>query len=130
MPTPADWTAYADKRKREFKEGFHYVQNLVWTNAHDHGWWEEDRSIGDLIALVHTELSEAFEEFRNGRAPDEVYYNLENPDKPEGFGVELADAVIRIMDIAEQEKIDLAALIMLKHEYNKSRPYKHGGKRL
>jgi hypothetical protein len=49
--------------------------------------------------------------------------------KPEGFGVELADAVIRCFDLAEAMKIDLPALIELKHQYNKSRPFKHGNKR-
>lgn len=48
--------------------------------------------------------------------------------KPEGFGVELADAVIRIADLAYLTGIDLEALIREKHQYNATRPYKHGRK--
>lgn len=49
--------------------------------------------------------------------------------KPEGFGIELADAVIRIGDLAARMGIDLSAAIVLKHEYNKTRPHRHGNKR-
>ena len=48
--------------------------------------------------------------------------------KPEGFGVELADAVIRHFDLAVREGIDLSALIKLKMEYNEGRAFMHGGK--
>jgi NTP pyrophosphatase (non-canonical NTP hydrolase) len=50
--------------------------------------------------------------------------------KPEGFGIELADAIIRIMDLAEWLDIDLAEMIGIKAEYNKSRPMRHGGKKV
>lgn len=49
--------------------------------------------------------------------------------KPEGLASELADAVIRIMDFAGYKGIDLEAMIIRKHEFNKSRAYKHGGKK-
>ena len=37
-----------------------------YENARDHGWHDKERSIGDLICLMHSELSEALEEHRNG----------------------------------------------------------------
>ena len=72
--------------------------NLAYNNALDKGWHEKERTIGDLICLMHSELSEALEEHRNGHSPTEVYYNVEKPNKPEGVPVELADCIIRIFD--------------------------------
>lgn len=48
--------------------------------------------------------------------------------KPLGLPIELADAMIRIMDLAEYLGIDLADAIMVKADYNRGRPAMHGGK--
>ena len=100
----------------------------AYTNAKEKGWHDKERSIGDLICLMHSELSEALEEHRNGRAPQEIYYNPEKPDKPEGIPIELADCVVRIFDFCGKYDIDLADALKEKMEYNKSRPYRHGNK--
>ena len=47
----------------------------------------------------------------------------------EGVPSELADVVIRIMDICEYYGIDLEKVILEKHEYNKKREFKHGNKK-
>lgn len=46
----------------------------------------------------------------------------------ESIPAELADVVIRLMDMCDHYGIDLAAAVVEKHEFNKSRPYRHGGK--
>ena len=49
-------------------------------------------------------------------------------DKPEGIPAELADVILRILDMCGQYGIDISSALAEKHEYNKTRPYKHGGK--
>lgn len=87
----------------------------AYENAVEHGWWEEGREDGTLIALMHSELSEALEALRKG---DEA-----------NLAEELADVVIRIMDYCGHRGIDLENAILVKMAINKNRPYKHGGKR-
>ena len=98
----------------------------IHKNAVDHGWWDEIRVFPEILCLIHSEVSEALEEYRDNHLPDEVYYG-EN-GKPEGIPVELADVIIRILDYCGQVGIDIDKVLMEKHEYNKGRPYRHGGK--
>ena len=98
----------------------------IHENAKAHGWWDESRSFGDIIALCHSELSEALEEYRNGK--QDIYYGEDG--KPEGVAVEMIDCIIRILDWCSHEDIDIDEILKIKHEYNKTRPYRHGGKKV
>lgn len=102
------------------------LQKEIHENAVAHGWYDPPPSIPEALAMVHSEVSEALEEYRAGRM--ETY--LAPGGKPEGFPVELADIVIRCLDLAERLGIDLEQMIRIKHGYNKKRPYRHGGKKI
>lgn len=82
--------------------------------------------------LVVSELSEALEEIRVGNW-DTSYELKEGAPfdaiaKPVGFPSELADAIIRILDITAAHGIDIERIVAEKMTYNESRPYKHGKK--
>jgi len=154
--------------------------------AKEKGWHDKPRTLAEIVCLLHSELSEAFEEYRKGMI--ETYYEQSQTDflvssKPEGFWVEIADFVIRVADyygslemhdltedtpgteittplpavvaglhfnvssfsdtcdyaqldfavraclaMAEEAGHDLWETINEKHEYNKTRSYRHGGK--
>tara|TARA_E500000331_G_scaffold342891_1_gene377053 strand:- start:387 stop:722 length:336 start_codon:yes stop_codon:yes gene_type:complete len=109
------------------------INDLVkasYQNAKDHGWHDEPRTVGDLICLMHSELSEALEEHRNGKAPSQTYYNETKPSKPEGIPIELADCIIRIFDFCGLHNIDLEKALEIKMDYNRTRPYRHGNKKV
>ena len=97
----------------------------AYENAVVHGWLDNPRSFGDIISLIHSELSEALEEYRNKKSFTEIYYK---GDKPCGIPTEFADVIIRIFDACGEYGIDLEEAIKIKMEYNKSRPFKHNGK--
>lgn len=104
----------------KFVDFFGNVSRSVHANARAHGWWEEPREDGTLIALIMSEAAEALEALRKGNKPDEHCPQFS------GAEVELADVVIRIMDMAEARGWNVAGAIVAKHEFNKGRPYKHG----
>ena len=97
----------------------------AWANAKAHGFKEDDVPL--KIALMHSELSEALEEWRNGHGLNEVYGNEGSP-KPEGFPIELADLVIRVFSFCGAHGIDIENMMTMKHHYNVGRPHMHGGK--
>lgn len=86
--------------------------NKAHENAKDKGFWDKPREVGTLIALLHSELSEALEADRRG-------------DK-ENFAEELADVAIRLGDLCGGLGIDLEAAIVAKMEKNTGRPKLHG----
>ncbi len=104
------------------------AQMAAHENSKTKGFWEtEHRNIGMKLALIHSEVSEALEEYRNDRPLGEIYY--ENGKKPCGFPSELADIVIRVFDLAGYLGIDMSDMIKEKLIYNETRDYLHGGKK-
>lgn len=95
-----------------------HLQHLAWAIAEDKGFHEGDeagednRSRAKILALIHSEVSEALEADREG--DDELYAE------------ELADIVIRVLDHAESEGINLEEEVERKMEINEEREHKHG----
>lgn len=105
---------------QSFVRAFESFQVKVHQNAKEHGFHEQEHHNGYYIAHLHGEISEAWEALRQGNPPSDHI--------PEFTGLEeeLADVVIRAMDMAQVRGVRLAQAILAKHIYNINRPYKHG----
>lgn len=122
----------------------HAWQREIHAWAVGKGWWdrpfETEVEMLDFIAgkllMAHAEVSEAAEELRRPlRSPASLLerlrrYYLDDEGKPCGFGIELADAIIRILDLAEFVGVRVGVEMRRKMEYNAHRPQRHGGKLL
>lgn len=96
------------------------------------GWWDEERSPAEALALIHSEVSEALECLRVGEVADRWHEDGEDmyAPKPAGFVTELADVLIRIGDLCGRHGLDLEAAVVEKMRYNMTRGHRHGGKKL
>lgn len=101
------------------------AQKEVHELARAKGWYAPPKSPVESLMMVVTELAEAVDEIRNDTKP--IYYV---GDKPEGEAIELADAVIRILDYCQSRGFNLGQAIQIKHAYNQTRPHRHGGKKV
>jgi NTP pyrophosphatase (non-canonical NTP hydrolase) len=120
----------------------------IHEEAKAHGWYEKPREIPEVIALMYSELSEALEEYRDGKPAayfvretsifpqygsfpvNETDFSKITHQKPEGVAVEFADCIIRILDTCAYMGYDIDEAMRVKMVYNKTRSYRHGGKKV
>jgi NTP pyrophosphatase (non-canonical NTP hydrolase) len=109
-----------------------FSKQIHQANA-EKGFWDNERNVGELLMLVVTELSEALEAHRKGRFAIGVdlisdydfvlWFGINHKDT---FEDEIADAIIRLLDLSGGLGIDIQRHIVLKIQYNRTRPTLHG----
>lgn len=105
-----------------FAEEFDKIARRAYRINESNGWWSWDRNDGELIALMHSELSEALEGLRAGNSKSDKISQFLSVEE------EFADVIIRIMDMAVARGYRIGDAIEHKLLYNEQRSFKHGGK--
>ena len=100
---------------------FALLAETIHATAVSKGWWDTERNDGEMIALIHSELSEMLEAIRKPGPSEHI---------PEFTGVEeeAADVLIRLLDMSHARGWRLEEAVLAKMRFNDTRPYKHGGK--
>lgn len=114
---------YEDMTEQEARacEGVRLAQQLAHQTANGAGWYKNPqtggpikRNVGEVIALMHSELSEALEADRKDLMDDKLPHR-------KGIEVEFADCIIRILDTAAALNLDVGGAIIEKNRYNQQR---------
>lgn len=100
------------------------LANAIHSTAKLKGWWDKDRGIPEMIALCHSELSEALEACRKP-----VMAQSEHIPEFTALEEEIADTIIRLLDMGYSQGCRTGEAIIAKMKFNLQRPHKHGGKK-
>ena len=101
------------------------------------GWYEEPQKFAESIALLHTEPSEALQTYRSHgfdidkeeyEIGNDIQHYIKNEVKPQSIGSDLADTILRALDIAHRNSIDIEFFLKMKLLFNATRKYRHGDK--
>lgn len=101
------------------------LQGRAHAQGDDLGWNDRPIPIPEMVALIHSEASEALESYRN----NEPIAWTDDAGKPQGIASEFADILIRVAHYASLLRIDLELEVERKLNFNRTRGYRHGGKK-
>ena len=128
------------------------LSNQIHENAKSKGFYDnEEKNLGEMLCLIHSEVSEALEAVRDDKyysnaVEEQMWFIKGMSDKNYGdtfnddsffksqfenrvkntFEDELADVIIRVLDLSAYKNIDIESHVKAKMRYNAMRPHKHG----
>jgi NTP pyrophosphatase (non-canonical NTP hydrolase) len=98
----------------KMKDFIDYLQNYCHGSAKTAGWWNKQRNIAECLCLIHSEISEAMEGYRKDKMDEHLSHQ-------KSIAVELADAMVRILDLAGGLELPLGEAFAEKFCYNQTR---------
>ena len=127
--------------KKFHVEGLRKLAESIHDGNVEKGFWDDERQIGTLLMLIVSELAEAMEVHRKTGAvatplysvvgalsslEDEEFKRAFEANFKDTFWDEIADAIIRLLDLCGKYGVDIDRHVSYKLRYNSMRPHKHG----
>jgi len=104
------------------------LRDKIYQNAKDKGFWDKERNMGESLASGHIKEFTEGQKLSLEKMSDEEFAETFSIMVKDSFHDEMADVLIRVLDLCGGHNIDIDWHVKMKMRYNATRARLHGKK--